>query len=143
MVPARIGWVHNPVAPVVLRLDGVTSECERVMKSIMPATFAAIKRLEEAAEVRHENRAELVKSMVEIIRQCKTLDELVEQWPEAGELRSALFPDAPSAGSLAVVTPEKRAALCRNMASRGIDTSAVPMCGITVQDATGQPGLGA
>ena len=95
---------------------------------ISKRSLVSVKFYLDALETRVRAEFDLLRAMCKLIRGSKTWGEMVEVWPEAKEFEDQVFGDAPipKSRSLAVVLQDhERAALCRNMAGRGV---AAPLC---------------
>jgi len=96
------------------------------------ATVKAHREYILALNARLQSEYELLIAIKALIDNCDVFDDLVLLWPEAEDMRTALYPPSPViAASAALVTlnDEMKEKLCANMSARGIKGSQV--CAVT------------
>lgn len=75
-----------------------------------------------AADERIMAERRLICTAIKIIGSCATYGQVVDAWPEVAEIEEKLFEPSvlPNAFALVALSDEDKAALCANMASRGV-----------------------
>lgn len=114
------GWKEREETGTKLSFDMIRSTF--LSADVMPALIAYY----VAAETRIVEERRLIAAAVKVLASCDLYGQVLDFWPEAAEIEDKLFDDViPNAFSLVPLSDDDKAALCRNMASRGV---ASPIC---------------
>lgn len=109
------------------RAQGSRLDCQCINGSflsddVLPAMVAFY----VAADARICEERRLIVAAVKVIASCDLYGQVLDFWPEAAEIEEKLFEGVlPNAFSLVALSDDDKAALCRNMASRGVES---PIC---------------